>query len=107
MPKLIEPKFKKTPKNRKKDKATPRDFDDGFVKGFSKMMAPLTFGAPLTVGSMVGSAKLGEYREKKKKERIGKKAKPEIKADAAKKGKMIKLKGGGAAIRGTNFKGVF
>ena len=44
---------------------------------------------------------------KKSKPKKSKKASPEIKADAAKKGKMIKLKGGGAAIRGTNFKGIF
>ena len=103
MPKLIEPKFKKTPKNRKKDKAGVGEF----AKEFAKMNAPFAIGSPVTIGSILGAAELGEYREKKKKERIGKKAKPEIKADAAKKGKMIKLKGGGAAIRGTNFKGVF
>tara|TARA_E500000178_G_C16811460_1_gene657146 strand:- start:59 stop:712 length:654 start_codon:yes stop_codon:yes gene_type:complete len=98
---LIEPKFKKTPKNRKLDKAAVGEV----AKQFGKMTAPFTVGAPLTVGAMVGAAELGHRRDKKKKE--PKKASPEIKAEGAKKGKMIKLRGGGAAIRGTNFKGVF
>jgi hypothetical protein len=54
---------------------------------------------------MYGMGKLRDYKDKKKKE--SKKASPEIKAEGAKKGQMIKLRGGGAAIRGTNFKGVF
>lgn len=151
--KLIEPKFKKTPKNRKLDKAAVGEV----AKQFGKMTAPFTVGAPLTVGAMVGAAELGHRRDKKKKE--PKKASPEIKAEGAKKGKMIKaksgklaeamkklrekayeksgkkykgvgkfgkdeyliqkplpgmkkgkmikLRGGGAAIRGTKFKGVF
>jgi hypothetical protein len=48
-----------------------------------------------------------KYNRSLLKKSLKKKSTPEIKAEAAKKGKMIKLKGGGAAIRGTNFKGIF
>lgn len=91
---LIDPKFKKTPKNRKKDQ-----FKDSGTSPASLLAFPAT--APM----MYGMGKLRDYKDKKKKE--SKKASPEIKAEGAKKGKMIKLRGGGAAIRGTNFKGVF
>ena len=92
--KLIEPKFKKTPKNRKKDQ-----FKDTGGSPVSLLAFPAT--APM----MYGIGKTRDYLDKKKTE--PKKASPEIKAEGAKKGKMIKLRGGGAAIRGTNFKGVF
>jgi len=91
---LIKPKFKKTPKNRKKDQFRIKDSDS---------MLPLA-AFPATAPGLYGIAKTKEYSDRKKKEG---KVSPEIKAEGAKKGKMIKLRGGGAAIRGTNFKGVF
>ena len=91
---LVTPKFKKTPKNRKKDQ-----FKDTGGSPVSLLAFPAT--APM----MYGMGKLRDYKDKKKKE--PKKSSPEIKAEGAKKGKMIKLNYGGAAVRGTKFKGVF
>lgn len=89
---LIKPKFKKTPKNRKKDQ-----FRD------SGSILPLA-AFPLTSPGIYGIAKTKEYSDRKKREG---KASPEIKAESAKTGKMMKLsKGGGIAIRGTDFKGI-
>ena len=144
---LIEPKFKKTSKNRKKDQ-----FKEDHPASMLSLLA-FPAGAP----AMYGIGKTRDYLDKKKRE--PKKASPEIKAEGAKKGKMIKaksgkladamkklrekayeksgkkykgvgkfgkdeyliqkplpgmkkgkmikLRGGGAAIRGTKFKGVF
>ena len=57
------------------------------------------------IGRKKGSPKKGEKKKEFKdnpEDRFG-----EYRVQEAKKGKMMKLKGGGAAIRGTNFKGVF
>jgi len=53
------------------------------------------------IGRKKGSPKKGEMKDNPE-DRFG-----EYRVQEAKKGKMMKLKGGGAAIRGTNFKGVF
>jgi len=94
---LNEPKFKKTPKNRKKDQFKGKEDHP------ASMLSLLAF--PALSPTLYGMGKTRDYIDKKKRE--PKKASPEIKAEGAKKGKMIKLRGGGAAIRGTNFKGVF
>ena len=92
---LIKPKFKKTPKNRKK--SSLREGAKEMAKDMAKMNAPFMVGVPVFLGSTIGSSKLSEYREKKKKEQIGrgKKATPEIKAEGAKQGGMMKMKKGG------------
>lgn len=89
---LIKPKFKKTPKNRKK--SSLKEGAKEMAKDMAKMNAPFMVGVPVFLGSTIGSSKLSEYREKKKKEQIGrgKKATPEIKAEGAKQGGMMKTK---------------
>ena len=80
---LIEPKFKKTPKNRKKDQ-----FKEDHPASMLSLLA-FPAGAP----AMYGIGKTRDYLDKKKRE--PKKASPEIKAEGAKKGKMIRMRSGG------------
>jgi hypothetical protein len=106
---LIKPKFRKTPKNRKKDQYRDSGTADQTVKdaiAFSVLASPVPYAiAKETNFSKKVTDKVLDYKRKKKKE--SKKSSPEIKAEGAKKGKMIKLNYGGAAVRGTKFKGVF
>ena len=82
-------------------------------KQYGKKKAEKIFYASKNAGKISGveKAKMGKEIKNKKnksefkdnpKDRFGK-----YRVSEAKSGKMMKLKGGGAAIRGTNFKGVF
>ena len=65
-----------------------------------ELLSPMAMAMRL-IGRKKGSPKKGEFKDNPK-DRFG-----EYRTSKASKGKMMKLKGGGAAIRGTNFKGVF
>ena len=80
---------------------------------YGKKKGEDVFYASVNKGKIKGVEKVKMGKEiKKKKNKSEMKDNPEdrfgeYRRSKASKGKMMKLKGGGAAIRGTNFKGVF
>jgi len=76
-----------------------KEAKDKGAKG-PELLSPMAMAMRL-IGRKKGSPKKGEMKDNPE-DRFGK-----YRVSEAKSGKMMKLKGGGAAIRGTKFKGVF